>query len=117
MCQGHSDDGADIGITTNIEGKLSREGLARQMAGLRKIVTAFAGVPGIIGLHGGLPPASSFPITGVTLTLQGGQKVEIDNAVKVRTQEQYTSLLSQQAIALCKEGHSAKIEPSISTAD
>lgn len=56
------------------------------MAGLRKLVTAFAGVPGIIGLHGGLPPASAFPITEMTFTLRDGQKVVVDDPAKVCTQ-------------------------------
>ncbi len=77
--------GAETDGAVDVESMLSAEGQARQMAGLRKIVTAFAGVPGIIGLHGGLPPASSFPIKGVTLTLGNGQKVEIEDPIKVRT--------------------------------
>jgi kynurenine/2-aminoadipate aminotransferase len=72
--------------TTNIADHLSAEGRARQMAGLRKLVTAFAGVPGIIGLHGGLPPASAFPITEMSFTLRDGQKITVDDPVKVCTQ-------------------------------
>jgi len=83
MCQGRAN-GAETNGVIDLESMLSAEGQARQMAGLRKIVTAFAGVPGIIGLHGGLPPASSFPIKGVTLTLGNGQKVEIEDPIKVR---------------------------------
>ncbi len=56
------------------------------MAGLRKVVTAFAGQPGIIGLHGGLPPASSFPIKAMTLTLDDGRTLTIDDPAKVPTQ-------------------------------
>lgn len=77
-------DNADGDKAVDTESMLSREGRARHMAGLRKLVTAFAGVPGIIGLHGGLPPASAFPITGMTLTLQNGQKVDLDDPIKVR---------------------------------
>ena len=83
MCQGGTED-AQCDELVNIDAMLSKEGRARQMAGLRKLVTAFAGVPGIIGLHGGLPPASSFPIKGVTLTLEDGRKLEIDDPVKAR---------------------------------
>ena len=83
MCQGGTED-AKCDELVNIDAMLSKEGRARQMAGLRKLVTAFAGVPGIIGLHGGLPPASSFPIKGVTLTLEDGRKIEIDDPVKAR---------------------------------
>lgn len=69
----------------NLEDRLSFEGRARQMAGLRKLVTAFAEVPGIIKLHGGLPPASSFPITEMSFTLRDGRKYTVDDPVKVRT--------------------------------
>ena len=65
------------------EAYLSTEGRSREMAGLRKLVTAFAGQPGIIGLHGGLPPASSFPIKAMTLTLGDGRIVTIDDPAKV----------------------------------
>ena len=83
MCQGRAD-GAEDTFVADVDSMLSKEGRARQMAGLRKVVTAFAGVPGIIGLHGGLPPATAFPIKGVTLTLENGHKVEIGDPVKVR---------------------------------
>ncbi|CAL8471435.1 g10977 [Coccomyxa elongata] len=59
------------------------------MAGLRKLVTAFAGVPGIIGLHGGLPPASAFPIREMTFTLRDGQKVVVDDPAKLAIAQQY----------------------------
>jgi len=66
-----------------IEDHYSEEGKAWQMAGLRRLVTAFAGVPGIIALHGGLPPASAFPITEVTFTLTDGRKIVVDDPTKV----------------------------------
>jgi hypothetical protein len=82
MCQGASeDDVAQPGLS--MAERLSSEGRARQMAGLRKLVTTFAGVPGIIGLHAGLPPASAFPITEMSFTLRDGQKVVVDDPVKV----------------------------------
>ncbi len=83
-CQGRAAGGGEDSVVADVESMLSTEGRARRMAGLRKVVTAFAGVPGIIGLHGGLPPATAFPIKGVTLTLEDGQKVEIGDPVKVR---------------------------------
>lgn len=86
-------------MIVDVESMLSKEGKARQMAGLRKVVTAFAGVPGIIGLHGGLPPATAFPIKGVTLTLEDGHKVEIDNPIKVRilSDTRHAEVLSKHA--------------------
>ena len=66
-----------------IENFYSAEGKSREMAGLRKLVTSFAGQPGIIGLHGGLPPASSFPIKSMSLTLGDGRTLVIDDPAKV----------------------------------
>ena len=61
----------------------SIEGRKRQMAGLRKLVTAFASQPGIICLHGGFPPAHTFPVKKMTLTLDDGRTVVIDDPAKV----------------------------------
>ena len=107
MCQGRADGGEEV-CTADVESMLSTEGRARQMAGLRKVVTAFAGVPGIIGLHGGLPPATAFPIKGVTLTLEDGNKVEIDDPIKVRilSDTRHAEVLSkhaQQIGLLCRQ--------------
>lgn len=82
MCQGATDD-ASSRRPVHFEEHLGAEGRAWQMAGLRRLVTAFAGVPGIIGLHGGLPPASAFPITELTFTLKDGQKIVVDDPAKV----------------------------------
>ena len=98
MCQGRVDGGDEVRVA-DVESMLSTEGRARQMAGLRKVVTAFAGVPGIIGLHGGLPPATAFPIKGLTLTLEDGRKLEIDDPIKVRTlsDTRHAEVLSKHA--------------------
>ena len=85
MCQGATE-GPSKNSSLQMEKHLSAEGRARQMAGLRKLVTAFAGVPGIIGLHGGLPPASAFPIREMSFTLKDGQKIVVDDPAKVCTQ-------------------------------
>ncbi len=53
------------------------------MAGLRKLVTAFASQPGIICLHGGFPPAHTFPVKKMTLTLDDGKTIVIDDPAKV----------------------------------
>jgi hypothetical protein len=50
---------------------------------LRVLISTFHGVPGMIGMHGGLPPASAFPITNLAFTLQNGHRVEIDCRDKV----------------------------------
>jgi hypothetical protein len=62
----------------------SQEGRARKLARLRVLVTSFAGKEGVIGLHGGLPPASAFPITEMALTLRDGTRIVVDDPAKVR---------------------------------
>ena len=59
------------------------EGRARQLASLRVLLSAFTGVPGIIGLHGGLPPADAFPFTEMSFTLRDGTKLEIKEPEQV----------------------------------
>ena len=41
------------------------------------------GQPGIIGLHGGLPAGSAFPITSLSFTLRDGTTATIDDPAKV----------------------------------
>lgn len=41
------------------------------------LATKFNGIEGLIPLHGGLPPASAFPLTALQLTLKDGTKVDI----------------------------------------
>ena len=60
------------------------EGHARQLASLRVLLSAFTGVPGIIGLHGGLPPADAFPFTEMAFTLRDGTKMEIKDPAQVQ---------------------------------
>lgn len=60
------------------------EGQARQLASLRVLLSAFTGVPGIIGLHGGLPPADAFPFTEMSFTLRNGTKLEIKDPEQVQ---------------------------------
>ena len=47
------------------------------MPGLRDLSTKFNGIKGLIPLHGGLPPASAFPLKGLQLTLKDGTQVDI----------------------------------------
>ena len=60
-----------------------QEGHARQLASLRVLLSAFTGVPGIIGLHGGLPPADAFPFTEMSFTLRDGTKMQISDPAQV----------------------------------
>lgn len=66
------------------------EGQARQLASLRVLLSAFTGVPGIIGLHGGLPPADAFPFTEMSFTLRDGTKMEIKDPAQVQPHLQQT---------------------------
>ena len=60
----------------------SKEGQARKMAHLRIITTTFAGRAGVIGLHGGLPPATAFPIVEMSLKLRDGSRIVIADPAK-----------------------------------
>lgn len=60
-----------------------QEGHARKLASLRVLLSAFTGVPGIIGLHGGLPPADAFPFTEMSFTLRDGTKMQITDPTQV----------------------------------
>lgn len=62
-----------------------QEGNSRQLASLRVLLSAFTGVPGIIGLHGGLPPADAFPFTDMSFTLRDGTKLHINDPAQVDT--------------------------------
>jgi len=48
-----------------------------------------AGLEGVIGMHGGLPPASAFPITGMTLTLADGSTLPITDPAALFAAQQY----------------------------
>lgn len=94
----------------------STEGRARRMAGLRELVTASAAADralsprsknssssassasaqasaasaesaSVIGLHGGFPPASSFPFVKLTATLRDGSVIEVEDPAEVRERE------------------------------
>lgn len=62
----------------------SKEARKRLMPGLRVLATKFNGIEGLIPLHGGLPPASAFPITAMQLTLKDGTKVDIKDEDEVK---------------------------------
>ena len=62
----------------------SKEGASRRLAGLREIVAAHAGKPGVVGLHGGFPPPDAFPFVRLTATLKDGTVVDVSDPAKVR---------------------------------
>lgn len=63
----------------------SREAADRSLPSLRVIISQFQGMPGVIGLHGGLPAPTAFPITSLSFTLRDGTTATIDDPVKVRS--------------------------------
>ncbi|WIA37181.1 hypothetical protein OEZ86_014136 [Tetradesmus obliquus] len=52
------------------EQRWSREARRKQMPTLQSIVSKYQGAPGIIGMHGGLPPADAFPFSAFDCSLQ-----------------------------------------------
>jgi hypothetical protein len=72
------------GAIQDYDNYCSEEGRSRGMPALRTLVTTFTGVPGIIGLHGGLPPATAFPFTEISIKLRDGSSFEINDPAKVR---------------------------------
>ena len=72
----------------NFEEMWSKEGHLRLLPGLRQLATAFTGMEDIIPLHGGLPPASAFPLSAIQLTLKDGTKIDITDQQEVRLAQQ-----------------------------
>ena len=65
----------------------SREACDRLMPGLRVLATAFNGLPGMIPLHGGLPPQEAFPLSSMQLTLKDGTTININDPSEVAISE------------------------------
>lgn len=68
---------------------LTKEAKLRTQPTLRKLVTGSAGKPGLVGLHGGLPHPSIFPLEGITLNLKGGATLTIDDPQTVRIRHRH----------------------------
>lgn len=68
----------------------SPEGHARDQPTLRKIAMRYAGIPGVIGLHGGFPSADSFPVMSMQFKLRDGTCVTIDDPAKMAAMQQYS---------------------------
>eukprot|EP00891_Asterochloris_glomerata_P008351 jgi/Astpho2/8351/fgenesh1_pg.00122_%23_86_t len=69
---------------------LSEEGSLRQLASLRVLLSTFTGIPGVVGLHGGLPAADAFPFTEMSFTLRDGSKVVVNDPAQMATAQQYS---------------------------
>ena len=70
-------------VSVNWSQHLSEEGSLRQLASLRVLLSTFSGIPGVVGLHGGLPAADAFPFTEMSFTLRDGSKVVVNDPVQV----------------------------------
>ena len=70
-------------LQVDFAAKFSIEAKQRIMPGLRVLATAFAGIPGIIPLQGGLPPSEAFPLTGISLRLRDGSTIDINEQSEV----------------------------------
>ncbi|KAK9863759.1 hypothetical protein WJX84_010441 [Apatococcus fuscideae] len=71
------------------ERHLTQEAKLRTQPTLRKLVTGSASLPGVVGLHGGLPHPSIFPLEGITLNLKGGATLRINDPQTVTAAQQY----------------------------
>ena len=72
---------------------LSVEGARRTAGSLCGIVSQFAGVEGLVGLHGGLPPTSSFPLTSLQFGLADGRTVQL-SGTQLAAAQQYNLVLA-----------------------
>ena len=64
----------------DVERFLTREGQDLSYGQLRKLLVDFTSIPGVIGLHGGLPPGDAFPLASLSYTTVEGDKVSLDDA-------------------------------------
>ena len=87
--QGSSVPQYDKPIPCDIESHLSKEASARTLSSLSKFIFEFSGIPGMVGLHGGLPPPSIFPFKGMKVQLEDGSWLDMSDKDKVSAQ--YTS--------------------------
>lgn len=67
----------------DIESHLSREAKTRTLSTLSKFIFGFSGIPGMVSLHGGLPPPSIFPFKSLKMELKDGQMLDIPAGSKV----------------------------------
>lgn len=56
---------------------ITEKGAALNYGQLRGLVAKFQNVPGVIGLHGGLPPPDAFPMLSLDIKLRDGSTVTV----------------------------------------
>ena len=79
----HGNPEADKATPCNIEHHLSKEASARTLSSLSKFIFSFSGIPGMVGLHGGLPPPSIFPFKAMKVQLEDGTWLDMSAKDKV----------------------------------
>lgn len=93
---------ADSAAPVDHAALFSKEGQARRMARLRIITTTFVGREGVVGLHGGLPPATAFPITEMSLKLRDGSCIVIDDPAKACLMRHFSARVLYRLQALSR---------------
>mmetsp|Transcript_1187 Transcript_1187/g.3548 ORF Transcript_1187/g.3548 Transcript_1187/m.3548 type:complete len:556 (-) Transcript_1187:3167-4834(-) len=89
----------------NVERYLSQQGRDFRPAGITSLICEFAGLSGVVSLHGGLPPDAAFPITGATLQLADGGSISLDDPALVAAAQQYnTSAAGYEPLRQWAEG-------------
>ena len=69
--------GGQVLAVEELEAVLSDEARRRTFGSLRSLVNTYQGAAGVIGLHGGLPPETCFPLAGLSFTLADGRTVAL----------------------------------------
>lgn len=71
------------------------QGQAFRVGELSGLLFEFAGIPGIVGLHNGLPPSDAFPIESLSIKLKSGGTIELSDPVEARLTPRYQTLMLQ----------------------
>ena len=79
----HTQPTTDKAVPCNIERHLSKEAKARTLSSLSKFIFSFSGIPGMVSLHGGLPPPSMFPFKALKVQLEDGTWLDMSDKHKV----------------------------------
>ena len=79
----HPQSTTDKAVPCNIERHLSKEAKARTLSSLSKFIFSFSGIPGMVSLHGGLPPPSIFPFKALKVQLEDGTWLDMSDTHKV----------------------------------
>lgn len=78
------------GVPVDWTSRLSEVGGRVRPPSLRAIATRYGTAPGIIGLHGGFPAPTAFPIRKLSFTTTDGTEISIDDPAKMNAMQQYS---------------------------